>query len=133
MAARPTRPLSSSRSRSSHLLWDESSRSIRFGEPARLRAAVPAQHNCVANGILGTPSEQDADVVLFIYRDESSTPESEPSGMSEIIGGAKHRMGPPATRDGLWGAVHKFENLAVYRRRVRRSFTVRSKTAVRRP
>ena len=37
--------------------------------------------------------EQDADIVIFIYRDEYYNPESEQRGMAEIIV-AKHRNGP---------------------------------------
>ena len=37
--------------------------------------------------------EQDADVVMFLYRDEMYNPESSDKGMAEIIV-AKHRNGP---------------------------------------
>ncbi len=37
--------------------------------------------------------EQDADVVMFIYRDEYYNPESDQRGLAEIIV-AKHRNGP---------------------------------------
>ena len=37
--------------------------------------------------------EQDADIVMFIYRDEYYNPESERTGIAEIIV-AKHRNGP---------------------------------------
>ena len=37
--------------------------------------------------------EQDADVVLFIYRDEVYNPESDQRGIAEVIV-AKHRNGP---------------------------------------
>ena len=40
--------------------------------------------------------EQDADIVIFIYRDEYYNPESEQRGMAEIIV-AKHRNGPTGT------------------------------------
>ncbi|MBV9170974.1 MAG: replicative DNA helicase [Chloroflexi bacterium] len=55
---------------------------------------VPGTHNFVANGLIVHNSlEQDADVVLFIYRDEKYNPDSEKKGIADIIV-AKHRNGP---------------------------------------
>jgi len=55
---------------------------------------VPGTHNFVANGLVVHNSlEQDADVVLFIYRDEKYNPDSEKKGIADIIV-AKHRNGP---------------------------------------
>src|SRR5436189_354750 len=56
--------------------------------------------------------EQDADVVIFIYRDEYYNPESEQRGMAEIIV-AKHRNGPTgASRLAFLEQYTKFANLA---------------------
>ena len=40
--------------------------------------------------------EQDADVVIFIYRDEMYDPETQDRGTAEVII-AKHRSGPVGT------------------------------------
>jgi replicative DNA helicase len=45
--------------------------------------------------------EQDADVVLFIYRDEYYNPDSEHKGTAEVIV-AKHRNGPTGTAHVAW-------------------------------
>jgi len=56
--------------------------------------------------------EQDADVILFVYRDEVYNPESPDKGTAEIIIG-KQRNGPIGTvKLAFIGKLTKFENLA---------------------
>ena len=56
--------------------------------------------------------EQDADLILFIYRDEVYNPESPDKGTSEIIF-SKQRNGPIGSlRLTFIGNLTKFENLA---------------------
>lgn len=56
--------------------------------------------------------EQDADVIMFIYRDEYYNPESGEKGVAEIIIG-KQRNGPTgAVKLAFLGQYTKFENLA---------------------
>jgi replicative DNA helicase len=57
--------------------------------------------------------EQDADVVMFIYRDEYYNPDSEKMGSAEIII-AKHRNGPTgAAQLAFIARSTKFANMAV--------------------
>ena len=59
--------------------------------------------------------EQDADLILFIYRDEVYNPESTEKGTAEIIIG-KQRNGPIGTcKLAFIGPLTKFENLAFER------------------
>ena len=56
--------------------------------------------------------EQDADVILFIYRDEYYNPESSDKGLAEIIIG-KQRNGPTGVvKLTFLGQYTKFENFA---------------------
>ncbi len=56
--------------------------------------------------------EQDADLIVFIYRDEVYNEESPDKGIAEVIIG-KHRNGPiGTTRLTFLGKYTKFENLA---------------------
>jgi len=56
--------------------------------------------------------EQDADVIMFIYRDEVYNQDSEDKGIAEIIIG-KHRNGPIGSiRLAFLGQYTRFENLA---------------------
>ena len=56
--------------------------------------------------------EQDADVVMFLYRDEVYNSESPDKGSAEIII-AKHRSGPIGMkRVAFLGAYTRFENMA---------------------
>ena len=56
--------------------------------------------------------EQDADVVMFLYRDEVYNPESDQRGTAEVIV-AKHRNGPTDTvRLAFLDHITKFANMA---------------------
>ena len=56
--------------------------------------------------------EQDADVVMFLYRDEVYNPESADAGMAEVLV-AKHRAGPTGlVRLAFNGKYTLFENMA---------------------
>jgi replicative DNA helicase len=57
--------------------------------------------------------EQDADVVVFLYRDEVYNPESEDRGKAEIIV-AKHRNGPTGKAELAFHPDRvQFANMAV--------------------
>lgn len=80
----------------SDLLW-ESIRSIApAGEAEVFDIAVPGCANFLANGIVAHNSggiENNADIVMFIYRDELYNPETTRRNVADIIV-AKHRNGP---------------------------------------
>ncbi len=56
--------------------------------------------------------EQDADVVMFLYRDDYYNPDTEKKGIAEVII-AKQRNGPIGTTELVWIAdLTKFANMA---------------------
>ncbi|MCL1860104.1 MAG: replicative DNA helicase, partial [Proteobacteria bacterium] len=56
--------------------------------------------------------EQDADIIMFIYRDEVYNPDSQDKGTAELIIG-KHRNGPTGmVRMTFLGEYTRFENFA---------------------
>ena len=78
----------------SNIFWDEiiSIRPLDIQEV--FDATVPGPHNFVANGIVVKNSiEQDADVVLFIYREDREKEDSDRRNIADILI-AKHRNGP---------------------------------------
>ncbi len=59
--------------------------------------------------------EQDADIVMFLYRDDYYNPDSEKKNIAEVIL-AKHRSGSTGTIELLWmGNYTKFANIERYR------------------
>lgn len=59
--------------------------------------------------------EQDADIVMFLYRDDYYNPDSEKKNIAEITL-AKHRSGSTGTVELLWlGNYTKFVNIEKYR------------------
>ncbi|HEV7527256.1 MAG TPA: replicative DNA helicase [Acidimicrobiia bacterium] len=97
----------------SDVLWDEIVAIEPRGEEPVYDATVNGTHNFVAGDIVAHNSiEQDADVVLFIDRDEYYNPESDQRGLAEIII-AKHRNGPVGTTKLVFnGDYTKFDDAA---------------------
>ena len=74
---------------------------------------VPGPHNFLANDIFVHNSiEQDADLIMMIYRDEYYNPETPDRGITEVIV-TKHRNGPVGTVKLLFEPQYtRFRNLA---------------------
>ncbi len=78
----------------SDVYWDEIISIIPIGIEEVYDATVPGTHNLVANDIiLHNSIEQDADVVMFIHREDKNNPDSERQNIAEILI-EKHRNGP---------------------------------------
>ena len=97
----------------SDVRWDTIVSVTELGDEPVFDATVAGTHNFVAEGIVVHNSiEQDADVVMFIYRDEVYNPESPDRGTAEIIV-SKHRNGPTGmVRLAFLDHYTKFANMA---------------------
>ncbi len=79
---------------SSDVVWDRLVDIEPLGPIEVFDATVEPHHNFVANGLVAHNSlEQDADVVMFLYRDEVYNRDSPDKASAELII-AKHRSGP---------------------------------------
>ncbi len=78
----------------SDVYWDEIVSIEPDGEADVFDLTVDDHHNFVAGDLIAHNSiEQDADIVMFIYRDEVYNPETDRKNIADIIV-AKHRNGP---------------------------------------
>jgi replicative DNA helicase len=77
---------------------------------------IRSDHRPVLSDLKETgASEEAADVVMFIYRDDYYFPDSEKKGIAEVIV-AKNRDGATGTVELLWqGQYTKFSNVEKYR------------------
>jgi replicative DNA helicase len=97
----------------SDVCWDRIVEIVPLGEREVFDATIEPTHNFLANGIVAHNSlEQDADVVMFLYRDEVYNNESPDKGSAEVII-AKHRSGPIGTKRLVFlGQYTRFDNAA---------------------
>jgi len=99
----------------SDLFWDRVVEVVPCGEEEVYDLTVPGPASWLADGIVSHNSgaiEQDADMVMFLYRDEYYNPESDDKGIAEIIVG-KHRNGPTGKVQLAWMEQYtKFASLA---------------------
>ena len=97
----------------SDIYWDKVVSIEYQGERDVYDLTVPKHHNFIANNIIVHNSiEQDADLVIMLYRDEYYNPDTPDRGIAEAII-VKHRNGPVGTVKLIFqGEFTKFESLA---------------------
>ncbi len=97
----------------SDVYWDRIESILPDGEEAVFDLTVPGYHNFIADGVIVHNSlEQDADIVMFIYRPDYYDKETVRQNVAEIIV-AKHRNGPVGSVELVFRPkLAKFENAA---------------------
>ncbi|MCQ3936143.1 MAG: replicative DNA helicase [Chloroflexi bacterium] len=97
----------------SDVYWDSIISIEPDGEEQVYDLTVPGHHNFAANNIIVHNSlEQDADIVMFIYRPDQYEKDTDKQNIAQIIV-AKHRNGPVGEVELIFrGALAKFENAA---------------------
>jgi replicative DNA helicase len=100
----------------SDVYWDEIVAIELDGEEEVYDLTVEGLHNFVADDIIVHNSiEQDADIVMFIYREELYQPDTEKKGIAEIHV-AKHRNGPVGVVPlRFFNNTARFTDLEIYR------------------
>jgi replicative DNA helicase len=101
----------------SDVYWDEIISIELDGEEEVFDLTVPKFHNFIANNIVVHNSiEQDADLVIMLYREEYYNPDTPDRGIAEIII-TKHRNGPTGVVKLIFDPQFtRFRNLAASRR-----------------
>ncbi|MCP9456734.1 MAG: hypothetical protein NNA18_11590, partial [Nitrospira sp.] len=96
------------------LFWDRVVSIEQAGVEEVFDLTVPGPASWLADGIVSHNSgaiEQDADVVMFIYREDVYDPNSERKGIADIIV-SKHRNGPTGKKELFFHDRYaKFESL----------------------
>ena len=97
----------------SDVFWDTVASIEPLGPQPVFDATVIGTHNFIADGIVVHNSlEQDADVVIFLYRDEIYNAESPDRGVADVIV-SKHRNGPTGvTQLAFLQQYTRFANMA---------------------
>jgi replicative DNA helicase len=99
----------------SDLFWDEIVSIEPAGEAMVYDLTVPGPASWMADGIVSHNSgsiEQDADLIIMLYRDEYYNPDTPDRGVAEVIV-TKHRNGPTGTVKLLFESQFtRFRNLA---------------------
>lgn len=95
------------------IVWDSIASITPVGHQRVYDLTVPYLHNFVANNIVVHNSiEQDADLIIMLYRDEYYNPDTPDRGLAEVII-TKHRNGPTGNIKLLFNPQFtQFRNMA---------------------